>query len=390
MYPHQAERLTEALVRAGLDGLVATSPANVAYVTGFRGLSEARRRSTVFGIFTRHGTGLVVPALEVPSVVADRISVDHIVCFGALNAAFAEPPGADARRSRGIVDAALASAAEGLAAALEHLGIRYGSIGVDESGLPYAVWQHLSERLFSLKLVPAAAHLAQARRVKSPYEIECLGHALRIAEEALDAVIQAIDRGMTEREAAILFSTEVMKRGGSPSSPLIAFGERAAIPATWPSDRALGPGDLVRVDVACAYKGYHGSVARTAVLGQPTVPQETAHRAIQAGIETAVATVTPGRSVARAFQLLLDSVRASGLPRYDCAETGHGIGLEPFEPPTLTLDDETAFEMGEVVRLEASYLEIGSIGVVLAETVLVTNAGARVLNRSQRGLVVLD
>jgi hypothetical protein len=40
MYPHQAERLDGALARLGVQALIATSAANVAYVTGFRRLSR--------------------------------------------------------------------------------------------------------------------------------------------------------------------------------------------------------------------------------------------------------------------------------------------------------------------------------------------------------------
>src|SRR5262245_9606251 len=64
VYPHQAERLTEVLARAGLDALIATSPANVAYVTGYA--SPVATASGRFAIFSSHGTALVVPAAELP------------------------------------------------------------------------------------------------------------------------------------------------------------------------------------------------------------------------------------------------------------------------------------------------------------------------------------
>ena len=69
---------------------------------------------------------------------------------------------------------------------------------------------------------------------------------------------------------------------------------------------------------------------------------------------------------------------------------GHGIGLEPRELPALAPDDVTPLEPGEVLSLEGSYLADGQQGFLARDTVLVTAAGARVLNRSARGLVVLD
>ncbi len=98
MYPHQAERLTDAVARGGVDALVATSPENIAYITGFRSLTEAVFHTTEFGVFTRQGTALVVPAIDPPTIVADAINVDHVVCFGGFRAPFAEPLTAEVKR----------------------------------------------------------------------------------------------------------------------------------------------------------------------------------------------------------------------------------------------------------------------------------------------------
>ena len=86
MYPHQADRLTTALQGAGLDALAAATPANVRYVTGFRSLREAVVHTRQFAVFSPRGTALVVAAVDVPSVVADAVSVDHVVCFGRSGA----------------------------------------------------------------------------------------------------------------------------------------------------------------------------------------------------------------------------------------------------------------------------------------------------------------
>jgi Xaa-Pro aminopeptidase len=388
VYPHQAERLSEALERARLDALVATSPENIAYLTGFRRSTEAGVPAPVFGIFTRQGAALVLPAMDVPMVSTDAI--DHVVCFGEFHAAFPDPPTAEAQRLEAIVRAAAGNPAEAVAAALERLGIFQGSVGLDESRLTHQAWTDLADRLAGIKIVAGAGHLGAARRVKGPYEIECLSHALRVAEEALDVVIQMIERGTTEREAATLFTTEIVKRGGRPYPPMIAMGERSGIPAPWPTDRALRAGDLVRFDVGCAYNGYCSSVGRTAVLGEPATRQEAAYRAIQGGLETAVAAVTAGGAAARVFDMAMSAVRANGLSQYERGDIGHGIGLEPHEPPDLASGSGTPLEMGEVLCLETSYYEIGTMGVSVKDTVLVTSAGARVLNRSRHDLVVLD
>jgi Xaa-Pro aminopeptidase len=46
--------------------------------------------------------------------------------------------------------------------------------------------------------------------------------------------------------------------------------------------------------------------------------------------------------------------------------------------------------MGMVLCAETPYYVVGDAGFTLTETALVTRSGAHVLNRSHRGLIVLD
>ena len=84
------------------------------------------------------------------------------------------------------------------------------------------------------------------------------------------------------------------------------------------------------------------------------------------------------------------AVRDHGLPEYRRHHVGHGIGLEPYEPPTLAPGDDTDLEPGMLLRVEAPYYLVGWGGMNLMETVLVIRGGSRVMNRAARGLVVLD
>jgi len=332
----------------------------------------------------------VVSAADSPALVADPSGVDHVVAYGRFDGALAERAGPEVRRLQAIVADGAGTHADALAAALGHLGVDRGTVGLDESGLDPTVWQGLVERLADCKIVPAAGSLAEARRVKGPYEIECLDHALRIAEEALDVVIQVLDRGMTEREAAILYAGEVIRRGAFPHPAIVATGERTWIPAPWPTDRALRRGDLVRLDVGCIFKGYCGSVARTAVLGEPTSHMEASYLALRAALEAASAAVAPGVAAGRVFEAAIEGARSEGLPRYEPCHVGHGIGLGVRERPELAVAGAATLEPGEVLRVETPHCEVGSMGFSIGNTLLVTSAGSRALNRSRHDLIVLD
>ncbi len=391
MYPHQSERLTAALEGAGVAALVGATPANLAYIAGYRSLLQASFRGmALYAVFTRGGTALVVSAADVPSVAVEGIAVDHVRCYGRLVLGPSQRPDETTRRITEWVRAPAATAADALADALEALDVRAGRVGLDEDGMSPAAWRRVSERLDPLTVVDGAEALAKARQVKGPWELECLQRALLIAEEGTNELIQALEPGTTEREAARRFAREVLERGAEPHAVLVQFGERTALPWAPPSDRALGRGELVRLDLGCAFKGYYASLGRTAVMGPPDARQQRVFDALHAGLQEAVDTIAPGVPAGRVFEAAIAAVRKAGLPDYDRGQIGHAIGLEPYERPKLAPGSGAALATGMALRVEMPYWEPGWGGVQIKDTVLITSRGHAVLNRSARGLVLLD
>jgi Xaa-Pro dipeptidase len=389
VYPHQGERLEQARERAGAEALVATSSENVAYLTGYWSLSRAVYPATeIHAVFAPGGTALIVPSIDVASVVAAGVDVTHVACYGEFHV----DAGADAeeaRAVRAIVARAAASPADALAGALDALGVRAGVIGLDDALLPAASAAAAAERLRGFALRPASEALATARLVKSPYEIECLLTALRISEEAILAVLDALSPGLTERQAATLYESEIARHGAAPYCTIIAMGDNAGVPAPFPSERAARMRDVVRFDVGCIFKGYKSDVARTAIMGEPTPRQEARYDALLAGLDAAIAAVAPGVAAGAVFEAAVNATRAGGLPGYRRHHVGHGIGLAAAEPPWLSPDGSPALEPGMVLRVETPYYAPGETGMNVKDTVLVTQKGATVMNRSHRGLIVL-
>ncbi len=390
MYPHQLDRVTATLEREGLRALVGTTAENVFYLTGFRSVNHGVFRTPQFAVWTPRGTALVVPAVDVPLIMANGIAVDHVVAFGGFVCSYADPLGPDEQRIRERTEHRAQSPGHAVQAALDALGVRPGRLGLDEGNLAPAAWERITKHLGKFTVVPAAAALLTARRVKSPYEIECLGRALGIAEEAVNAVLQTLKPGVTEREAAATYHSEVLRRDASLYASSIAFGEQTWIALPPPTDRALRAGDLVKFDVGAIYKGYYSSLARTAVMGEPRQRQMLASDAVQAGLAAAVDAVKAGISAGQIYDAAITATRAAGLADFKRGHVGHAIGLEPYERPKLDAGKATTLEAGEVLRIEIPHLEIGWGGVALRDTVLVTTTDGRVLNRAARGLVVLD
>ena len=390
MDSHARARLTRMLDAEGLDALVATTPENVWYATGFRSMAHAMFRGLEeYGVVTRRATGLVIPFIDSTGVAADGVLADRIACYGKFYFNYTDAPGPVGTRVRELTAAPAASAADALHQVLSDLGGSGRRIGLDEAGLFPATWHRLAERLAGTTLVPAYQLFRAARMVKSPEEVRRLERAARIAEDGVAAVLAMLKPGVTEREAAHVFETEILRKGAQPFFTVITTGERAALADVYPAERALKPGDMIRFDLGCVIDGYRSDISRTAVLGKPSDKLARYYAAILAGEREAIKAMKPGVQVSQIFDLAVRVTREHGIPHYERHHVGHGIGLEPYDPPTINATTQTALEPGMVFCVETPYYEHGWGGVQVEDAVEITPAGARMLTASSQELRIV-
>jgi Xaa-Pro dipeptidase len=390
MNAHRRQRLTAMLEAEGLDALVATTTENVYYVSGLRSISHALFRGLeLYAVFTRRGTALVIPFIDTTGVASDGIQVDHLACYGKFFFEYAEDPGDIGRKIREWTRAPAASPAEALASVLGDLGVLGRRVGLDEGNLFPATWKRVEERLAGTTLVPAYQTFRQVRMVKGPDEVAALEKAALIAEDGIAAVLGMLRAGVTEREAARVYEQEVLRKGAEPFFTVVTIGERAALADVYPTDRALRPGDLVRFDLGCLVGPYRSDISRTAVLGKPTDKQARYYAGILAGERAAMAAMKPGVPVSQLFEIAVRVTRENGVPHYQRHHVGHGIGLEPYDPPTINASTNTALEAGMVFCVETPYYEHGWGGVQVEDAVEITPNGSRTLTRSSQDLAII-
>ena len=390
MDPHVKARLTRVLDAEGLDALVATTPENLLYVTGFRSVAHALFRGLeLYGVFTRQGVGLVIPFIDATGVSADGITVDRLACYGKFFFSYADPPGPVGARVREITSAPAAGPGEALRDVLGGFGALGKRVAIDEAGVLPATWHRLTEQLGGATLVPGYAPFRTARMIKSAEEVRRLERAALIAEDGVAAILAMLKVGVTEREAATVFEQEILRKGAQPFFTVVTMGERAALADVYASDRALQPGDLIRFDLGCVYQGYRSDISRTAVLGPPSDKQLRYYNAARDGEIAAIAAMKPGVPVSQIFETAMRVTRANGMPHYERNHVGHGIGLEPYDPPTINAATHTALEPGMVFCVETPYYEHGWGGVQVEDAVEITTGGVRRLTQSSQELAIL-
>jgi Xaa-Pro aminopeptidase len=147
---------------------------------------------------------------------------------------------------------------------------------------------------------------------------------------------------------------------------------------------------------------YHGDLTRTVVVGDISDEVRRMHgatlQAIDAGIES-IRAGAAGRDVHLAVcQVLLDrgfGATTDGFEGPDGApkmnhSTGHGVGLDVHEEPSLRAVTDDVLAEGDVVTVEPGLYKLGLGGVRVEDTGMVTRDGFKNFTRISRSLEPKD
>jgi len=239
------------------------------------------------------------------------------------------------------------------------------------------------------------------RRHKSPAEAEAIQASQRAAEAAVvevvrqlaaadirDGVLWAEGRPLSSERlyarAQLLlgemgFSCPDMIIAGSPDNALPHYRGEGPIHASAPV--------IIDVFPVGRTSHYHGDLTRTVVVGD--IPEEFRRmhaatvQALDAG-EESIRGGVPGKDVHLAVcQVLVDRGYGTtstgyegpdGVPKMNHS-TGHGVGLEVHEQPSLRETTDGPLLEGDVVTVEPGLYKLGLGGVRVEDTGMVTAGG---------------
>ncbi|MBX3070650.1 MAG: aminopeptidase P family protein [Thermomicrobiales bacterium] len=390
----------------GLDALVAASPENVTYVSGFANWTLYTFQDLVmFAVLPREGDLRLVAAIDAADYLAQvPVATTHTYFYGTFHTE-RDPDAVLTGAEQGIADVRanaipVASAFDGLKRALADAGVNSGRIGVDERRFNVTRWNQLTEQLSRYDVSLAGDLFRSIRLIKTEEEIERLRTVVSIVESGMQAAFEAAAPGVSEWDLESVFRSTIAATGGTPGHFETSAGTRSS--GCFPSskDYQLKMGDVVRSDAGGRNLAYWADSGRTRVLGQAPDRLVAAFTALSAGIDAILAEVKPGVPVSTLFTAGVEAVRGGGIPGYKRHHVGHGIGLEMYEAPILAPADPNAIhsfgggdpllEPGMVVNVELPYYELGLGGLQIEETLVIRDDGYDLLSAAPRQLLSLQ
>lgn len=374
------DRVRAALAASSFDWLALGSAPNIFYATGYRSVAgDLFAAHRMLALVSVDRTVVVGGASDGAAALESGIAPDDYVPFGVFY--FESQAGEAAETS---LAGRHPTFEEAVSAALAIAGLA-GTLGTDAPGAALA--DLLATGGASVQ--DATDWLYKMRAVKLPEEVERLRIAARLAEDGIDAAVAAAAPGATEEHLARIVASTMASGGGMPRFVVVTSGPRSALSDARATDRALSAGDLLRFDVGCTYEGYWSDIGRTAVVGEPSPRQQRLYDAILAGEQAQLDLMRPGVTAEEVFDVAVETVQAGGLSPYRRHHCGHAIGIEVYERPVVAPGWSTPLEPGMVFCVETPYYEIGWGGMMVEDTVVVTDEGVERLNRSDRSLRVI-
>ncbi len=353
-------RMARAMREAGLDAIIAISPENFAYITGFLSPTQPLMR-------WRHAMALVTANGQ-----ASLVSVDMESSTVRAKA----PPGTEIAVWREFQFDAM----NVLADLLRSNGLGAARIGIETDYLPAGDFTKLVALVPLASFVPAQHLVSRLREIKTAAEIEVLRRLSRIADQSITQAYHSVGAGSTEMDIAAALTRGVYEQGADYFKLMIvATGERSVFPNVGPTERVLGQGDVCRVEIFPMIAGYHAGVCRTAAIGVAPAHADRIWAKLTECKHLLLDAIKPGASTKKIYELYIEKLAELDLPAISFV--GHGIGLHLHEDPYLGPTEDRPLEAGMVLGIEPLIYETGfGFGMQNKDMLLVTQGGCEILS----------
>ncbi len=341
------ERLRLAMRAKKLEGFLATSVADVSYLSGFSGDDSyllVTRRSGV--------------------LISDSRYIEQ---------AMRECPGLRFFQRKTPLTAAVAKQAR---------AGRLGRIGFDPTAISLAGYKQLRLALGAGRLVGVKGVIRRARMCKDRRELTAIRRSIRVAQESFLAVLSQLKVGMSELEVAARLELEMKIRGSSePAFPtIVACGARTSMPHVQPGPGEIKPGKAILFDWGATIDGYKSDLTRVVFLDSICPSLQKVYGIVRRAGEAAMAVIKPGVAAKEVDAAARTLIRQSGYGKYFGHGLGHGIGKDIHEGPAVGPRSSDILEEGMVFTVEPGIYLPGQGGVRIENDVLVSSKGCRLLS----------
>ncbi len=224
------------------------------------------------------------------------------------------------------------------------------------------------------------------RATKYRDEMDILARAIEITDGAMDEIGGALEPGATEREVAWELEKAMRERGaeGLAFDTIVAAGPNGALPHHRPSDRVIGEGEPVVIDMGARYEGYCADLTRTVLVGDPDETFRKVYGIVLRAQLEAEDRVRSGMTGTECDAIARDIIAEAGYGDNFGHSLGHGVGLAVHELPWVSPRADEPLKDGMIFTIEPGIYISDWGGVRIEDVVVLQNGAARVISKARK------
>ena len=217
-----------------------------------------------------------------------------------------------------------------------------------------------------------------SRIIKDENEIKILKKGSKIIDEMFEICTNKMKIGQKESELQAILMSYAMKQEmfdtgyKSTLNPLIiAGGPNGALPHAQVTQRKFKKGDLVVVDLTLRYKGYVSDSTRTFSIGKISQQAKDAYEIVKESQRLGLKAVKPKADCKDVDFACRKFIEDKNYGKYFIHSTGHGIGLEVHEVPTVSYRSDTKLEENMAITVEPGIYIPNKFGIRIEDSLIV-------------------
>jgi ectoine hydrolase len=379
-YEARIARTREAMLKAGVDLILASDPSNMAWLTGYDGWSFYVHQGVLLGLEGEPiwwGRGMDAQGAKRTVFMAEGNIVGYPDHF---------------------VQSTERHPMQHLAREILARGLGNGQIGVELDNYWYSAAAHavLARELPNATLVDTTGLVNWQRAVKSDAEVAFIRRAARIVDAMHARVVDLVEPGLpknvlvAEIQKQAILGTDGNWGDYAAFVPMLPSGLDATAPhLTW-DDRPFRKGEGTFFELGGCYRRYHCPLSRTVYLGKPPQKFLDAEKAVLEATDAGLAKAREGNTCEEVAVAFFDTLKRLGFEKDSRA--GYSIGLS--YPPdwgertmSIRRGDKTMLRTNMTLHfMPALWLDDG--GLELSETILITERDAEIFCKTARKLTI--
>lgn len=282
---------------------------------------------------------------------------------------------------------------------LEEKKLKGARIGIEMRtfGLTADNYALIAARLVGwCEFVDASWLVRSLRVIKSPAEIEYVRQAAELADQSLEAMIDAAGPGVFEGKVAAAGAVPILAGGGdpAPSGPVLGSGDRALLIRSATGYRTMDAVDQLTIEHAASYRHYCACLMRTIAIGTASAKHEQMFDVTLEAITAMTDAARSGASIGGiddAHRAVFDR-RGYGHARMSACGYSLGATYRPSwmdVPPMIYSGNEMIIEPGMTLFLHAILIDAeANLAMSLGYTILTRDGAPEVLSRIKPEFVV--